>query len=150
VDYDRETLQKPYREKVGKYEALIAELKKVGPEQKVGLAAIVVGATGVFHVGRALTRWKRNAVDMVVQGSYQVFIESMERDKHIREHPPHEVDLMPAEDEDPIGLELASYKEITGIESYPASVLVREVAVEENRLPPLWRNTQTATRIQNN
>jgi hypothetical protein len=72
----------------------------------------------------------------------------MEKAKFNRENHPepeaiammeeHEIDLMPDEDEDPIGMDLAGDEEITGIEAYQASVAIRQVAIEERRpLPPL-------------
>jgi hypothetical protein len=161
IDYDGETLQKAYRKKVGKYDPLIAEPEKVYPNQKVEQATIVFGATGVFHKRsqvefakatrlqkKELARYQRNALDMAIQGSYQIFVGRMKCAKHNRDHPPqpeeiaileeHEVDPMPAEDEEPIDLKLIRDGDITGIESYQASVLVHDVSNEEKSFfPPL-------------
>jgi hypothetical protein len=105
---------------INECEPLVTELKKICPDQKVELETIVPGATGVFHERsqvafakatrlekKELARWQRNAVDLAIQGSCQVLIESMEHDKHSREYPPqpdaiaileeNEVDLMPTE-----------------------------------------------------
>jgi hypothetical protein len=83
---------------------------------------------------------------MAIQGSENACTESMERAKFNLEHPPvpeaitimkqREVDLMPGEDKEPIGMEISTYKEITGIESHRSSVIVGDVAIEEKRLSP--------------
>jgi hypothetical protein len=100
VDCDRETHRKACRKKLGKYEPLIAELKRVYPGQKVDQGTIALRATGVFHKRsqvefakatrlekKELPRYRRNAVDMALQGSCQVFTESIERAEHRRQHP---------------------------------------------------------------
>jgi hypothetical protein len=85
---------------VGKYDRLGTDLKRRYPKQEVEQATIVVGATGIFHkrcqiefakanrLGKKdLARWQRNVVDMALNGSYQLFHESMEKIKFNREHP---------------------------------------------------------------
>jgi hypothetical protein len=85
VDDDGETLEKSYRKKVGRYDILRQEFSHTYPNQKVDQTTIVVRATGVFHKksqvestkaipleGKDLARWQRNAVDMAIQGSYEI------------------------------------------------------------------------------
>jgi hypothetical protein len=87
---------------------------------------------------------------MALNGSYQLFHESMEKIKYNQEHPPakevieelekHESDLMPDVDEDPEEREDGPTLEVTGIELYQASVAIREVAREEKQpLPDLGK-----------
>jgi hypothetical protein len=84
-------------------------------------------------------------VDMAIQGSNKLDMESMERAKFSRDHPPgkatlevldaHKRDLIRVEDEDPIGIELAKGEEIPGIEACKAPVAVRELSIKEKMLP---------------
>jgi hypothetical protein len=93
-----------------------------------------------------LARWQRNMVDMALRGSCQIFHESMEKATYNKQFPPtaeviamieeHEVDFMPGADEDPVDIELDPNEEVTGIELYPASLAVHEVAIEEKQPIP--------------
>jgi hypothetical protein len=120
---------------------------------------IVARATWVFHkrslAGFAnaarldwkdLARWQRDAVDIALKDSYQTYTERMERAKYSLEHQAqsesiatmeeHEMDLMPGEDDEPRGVELAEDEDITWIESYEGLVVVLEISIEEKLLPP--------------
>jgi hypothetical protein len=121
----------------------------------------VVDAIGVLHKRsemefakatrsqkKDLARCWRNVVGIALHGSYQIFHESMKKTRYNRTNPPiaevladierQETDRMPDGDDDMIDIEVDPNEGVTGIELYQVSVMVREVAKEEEQpLPDL-------------
>jgi hypothetical protein len=116
-------LEKAYRKKSGKHDQLRRETSKTYPGKPVTKSTIVVSATGAFMKkslttfakvtkleGKHLARCGRNVVDAAIRGSDDISMDSMQRVKYNREHPPekdtikqieeHEIDCEVGDDED--------------------------------------------------
>jgi hypothetical protein len=92
ADHNGEIFEKSYMKKVGKYDQIRREISETYPGKPVEPSTIVVSATGATMkrspaefskvtrpAGKDLARWSRNAVDMAMRGSYDIYVDIMQR-----------------------------------------------------------------------